>query len=873
MNEFYFKYVLSAFFGILLLITIGLASTITARESSQPEYINPKTEITNIEPLITNYGPAVTQISTLSGHLADNEHYIFSRNTVPGELIGYDVNHNQITLQVSISLGNDRSTASGTMLHIGDELFISVRFEQRRLSLIRLNRRSGEFREAVNLHPADAALDMALSPDGKIFISTSHQYNARVYEFDPVTDNGRWIGSFQTQGRQAARAVAATDDFVFVGTGLEAPDLWQYNRATETKESIFPDELRPVWLDVNAVELHEDWVVAGGSGPEDQPIVVLINRQDPSQYRLVNHEWNLVQSMVVVDDKVFFGSGEGVWQYNIATDSLNRISDLRCNRGLFYRDGVLHGTDGRRNVGMFDLETGILTVVDLGRDAGAREWPEPGQSMLYSDGKVYVGGHHTIGIHDIEERTYTGMTISGEAKHMIRVPGGEANESDLIFWGGYGSGNMYRYDPDLNQIDIVASAPPGDNRPRALDYDDQNRFVMMGTQSDRNGAGALTIYNLDTEETFIIDRPFNNHSVSAVASLEGIAYIGSAQGRVDPAADARLAAWNPVTSDKLWEITPIPGNRRIRSLINYNEFILGLTVEGNFFVVDPANAEVVYLKRIFPNAEPGRIIEKNDMVLAISDNEIRRINTTTFEDDLVVTNLHGQWFHWPSAAIDDDGIIYALKDLDLIGVIPHPQKTRLIHPSSLMTVDLNPAFEWESLAAVNKFQFQITETNFSNIYLDTLITGTIFDFPGELKYGESYRWRVRGVLETDDHTIYGEWSDAVLFFTKTSTNISPAAEKPEVFYLDQNHPNPFNSSTIISYGLPEDAYVTLNIYDVLGRKIKSLVDENQKAGIYNINFNAEDLASGVYIYRFVATPNSGDSQTSIIKTRNLSLLK
>jgi hypothetical protein len=862
-----------ALISIILLTSITHFSNAEAREVGFNRNSPTKIEISNLDPVITNYGAAVTQISTLSGHLANNEHYIFSRNTVPGELIGYNVEKNEITLQVSISLGDDRSEASGTMLHIGDELFIAVRFEHRRLSLIRLNRKTGEYQEAVNLHPSNAALDMAISPDGKIFISTSHQYSASVYEFDPDTDSGRWIGSFQTQGRQAARAVAATEDFVFVGTGLEAPDLWQYNRATETKESIFPDELRSVWLDVNAVELHDDWIVAGGSGPEDQPIVVLVNRQDPSEYRLVNHDWNLVQSMVVVDDRVFFGSGEGVWQYNIATDSLNRISDLRCNRGLFYRDGVLHGTDGRRNVGMFDLETRILTVVDLGRDAGAREWPEPGQSMLYSDGKVYVGGHHTIGIHDIEERTYTGMTISGEAKHMIRVPRGEANESDLIFWGGYGSGNMYRFDPDLNKIGIVASAPSGDNRPRALDYDHLNRFVMMGTQSDRNGAGALTIYNLDTEESFIIDRPFSNHSVSAVANKEGIAYIGSAQGRVDPAADARMAAWNPVTSDKLWEITPVPGNRRIRSLINYNEFILGLTVEGNFFVVDPANAEVVYVRRIFPNAEPGRIIEKNDMILAISDNEIRRINTTTFQDDLVVTNLRGQWFHWPSAAIDDDGIIYALKDFDLVGIIPHPQKTRLIHPSSLITVDINPAFEWESLTGVKKFHFQLTETNFSNIFLDTLITGTNFDLPGELKYGESYRWRVRGVLETDDHTIYGEWSDAVLFFTKTSTYISKATVKPEVFYLDQNHPNPFNSSTIINYGLPEDAYVTLNIYDVLGRKVKSLVGENQKAGIFNIHFNAGNLASGVYIYRFVAIPNSGDSQTSIIKTRSLSLMK
>lgn len=100
---------------------------------------------------ITNLGSAVTQISTLNGYLADNIHYIFSRNTVPGELLGYDVDTGEITTQVVIRLGDDRSTAGRSMVHIGDELFIGVTFEseERRLSLIRLNPGTGEYYEAA----------------------------------------------------------------------------------------------------------------------------------------------------------------------------------------------------------------------------------------------------------------------------------------------------------------------------------------------------------------------------------------------------------------------------------------------------------------------------------------------------------------------------------------------------------------------------------------------------------------------------------------------------------------------------------------------------------------------------------------------------
>ena len=106
---------------------------------------------------ITNLGTAVTQIATLNGYLADNIHYIFSRNTIPGELLGYDVDKGEISTQIVIKLGDDRSNAARSMVHIGDELFIGATFEsnERRLSIIRLNTATGEYYEAAKLHPAN----------------------------------------------------------------------------------------------------------------------------------------------------------------------------------------------------------------------------------------------------------------------------------------------------------------------------------------------------------------------------------------------------------------------------------------------------------------------------------------------------------------------------------------------------------------------------------------------------------------------------------------------------------------------------------------------------------------------------------------------
>ena len=85
------------------------------------------------------------------------------------------------------------------------------------------------------------------------------------------------------------------------------------------------------------------------------------------------------------------------------------------------------------------------------------------------------------------------------------------------------------------------------------------------------------------------------------------------------------------------------------------------------------------------------------------------------------------------------------------------------------------------------------------------------------------------------------------------------------YLLMQNYPNPFNPTTVINYSVPKAGLVTINVYDILGREIKQLVNEQKNAGTYNIEFNASKLATGVYFYRM----QSG----SFAETKKLLLLK
>ncbi len=90
-------------------------------------------------------------------------------------------------------------------------------------------------------------------------------------------------------------------------------------------------------------------------------------------------------------------------------------------------------------------------------------------------------------------------------------------------------------------------------------------------------------------------------------------------------------------------------------------------------------------------------------------------------------------------------------------------------------------------------------------------------------------------------------------------------EVPANFVLNQNFPNPFNPETVISYKLSKESNVELIVFDLLGNKIKDIVDEKQQAGSYSYNFNASELASGTYIYKLNADNNNEVKKMILIK--------
>ncbi|MDP4175285.1 MAG: T9SS type A sorting domain-containing protein, partial [Bacteroidota bacterium] len=110
--------------------------------------------------------------------------------------------------------------------------------------------------------------------------------------------------------------------------------------------------------------------------------------------------------------------------------------------------------------------------------------------------------------------------------------------------------------------------------------------------------------------------------------------------------------------------------------------------------------------------------------------------------------------------------------------------------------------------------------------------------------------------------IYGRFQGVVYFDDLNvqkalPTGVKRISEVVNKFTLEQNYPNPFNPTTTIRYSIPEHAFVTLRIYDMLGREVKTLINAEQNKGVYNVIWNGENnygskVSSGTYIYRIEA---------------------
>ena len=215
---------------------------------------------------------------------------------------------------------------------------------------------------------------------------------------------------------------------------------------------------------------------------------------------------------------------------------------------------------------------------------------------------------------------------------------------------------------------------------------------------------------------------------------------------------------------------------------------------------------------------------------------------TMFEDICFVNDSVG----W---AVGHNGVIVHTTDA---GVSAVPASPVLYSPATQDTLaSSDSALVWYGVPHSTSYSVQIaSDSSFGNIVIDSsgisdtmMVIRQIIDT--KLSPETKYFWRVQAI----DGTLSGLYSAIWSFITPTLTAVNTKqVGTPRAFTLSQNYPNPFNPSTTIKYSIPEAEFVNLTVYDGLGQKVTVLVDQQQGAGNYEVSFDADRFASGVYFY-------------------------
>src|SRR5664280_888879 len=173
----------------------------------------------------------------------------------------------------------------------------------------------------------------------------------------------------------------------------------------------------------------------------------------------------------------------------------------------------------------------------------------------------------------------------------------------------------------------------------------------------------------------------------------------------------------------------------------------------------------------------------------------------------------------------------------------------------------NVQLSWETKTEKNSDKFVIEKMNSSVgsswVNVRSVKAAVLSNSPKQYSFTDKniqsgkYQYRLK-MIDNDGSFEYGK-----IVETEVAT--------PKIFELSQNYPNPFNPSTKINYQVPVDAKVLMEVYNIAGQRVFELVNQEQSAGYYTVDFGATKLASGVYIYRLAASDKVTGNNFSSIK--------
>lgn len=513
--------------------------------------------------------------------------------------------------------------------------------------LMDVNTTTGEVDVVSTFLGDESTWSIEVGPDGRVYVGT-YPY-CRVYEYDPSTGETQWWGPM-AEGEDYIRSLAIADGKVYAGTDGTDAHLVELDPSTGETRQILPDELRDRRT-VYTMDAAEDKLVAHVH-PGDQ-VLALIDRDNPK------NDWRWISPDLEVDVSPYFNvydnnvytsalrSDSGEWvslEYNVAADEWTELGTIP-NRPFptrYFYDGNIVGAAGE-SIWKKDFESGELTtenVHDLGMEPGA----DHPQSMTVFNNKPVAAGAGALHIHD-EPSTPPGNRRSpkiveggAEKKRMVTV-GGD------LYTASYTHARIYHYD-NTGELTQLAAVGHEQNRPQALAYQKATDMLLIGTRPDYGLlGGAISAYDRKSGEMIVDRNVIQDQSIYGATSIGETAYIGSeiygGLGSDPVAKEARLAAWDPMTQIKHWEMTPVSGATQLVDLEAVDGLLFGVATspaDTTFYVVDPETQSTIHTE---PLDESGLLtVGKDNNIYGTIGNGITEIDTGTFEMTHHATDLN-----------------------------------------------------------------------------------------------------------------------------------------------------------------------------------------------------------------------------------------
>ena len=185
-----------------------------------------------------------------------------------------------------------------------------------------------------------------------------------------------------------------------------------------------------------------------------------------------------------------------------------------------------------------------------------------------------------------------------------------------------------------------------------------------------------------------------------------------------------------------------------------------------------------------------------------------------------------------------------------------------------------PATGWQMIQLQSPFSYSISNKNllieicFDNTsYTSSSTVASTTGAPFDTRQFNRHIDNGTGcsLTNTSGYTYTTGRPNIMLVMNLATGNTNTHSSIPQTYSLSQNYPNPFNPVTKINFSIPRQGFVTLKVYDMLGREVKTLVSEIKTEGYYSVDFNASEFASGVYFYRLESESFRGVKRMMLIK--------